>query len=62
MNENEEVFIYYASSDTRIHVATTTMDRLIDYTFNTPEDAYRSLENAQQRKDLILKNEVLLNK
>lgn len=62
VNENEEVFIYYASSDTRIHVATTTMDRLIDYTFNTPEDAYRSLENAQQRKDLILKNEVLLNK
>ncbi|KAB8125605.1 glycosidase [Gracilibacillus oryzae] len=62
VNENNEVFIYYASSDTRIHVATTTINQLIDYTFNTPEDLYRSLENAQQRKDLILKNEELLNK
>ncbi|UOQ48456.1 glycosidase [Gracilibacillus caseinilyticus] len=60
VDENNDVFIYYASSDTRIHVATTTIDRLIDYTFHTPEDQYRSLENAQQRKDLILQNKALL--
>lgn len=60
VNENKEVFIYYASSDTRCHVATTTIDRLVDYTFNTPEDRFRSLDCAKQRKDLILKNNELL--
>lgn len=61
VNENDEVFIYYASSDTRTHVATTTIDKLVDYTFNTPADPYRSIENAEQRKQLIEKNEALLN-
>ncbi|MCV9888708.1 glycoside hydrolase family 130 protein [Metabacillus halosaccharovorans] len=56
VNEEGEVFIYYASSDTRIHVATTTVDKLMDYTFNTPEDPFRSLDCASQRKDLIMKN------
>ena len=60
VNENDEVFIYYASSDTRIHVATTTTEKLVDYTFSTPVDPLRSLENAQQRKDLIEKNNALL--
>lgn len=60
VNEKLQVFIYYASSDTRLHVATTTIDKLIDYTFNTPEDPLRSLECASQRKDLILKNLELL--
>lgn len=60
VNESEDVFIYYASSDTRMHIATTTVEKLIDYTFNTPEDPYRSLESAQQRKDLIKINEKLL--
>ncbi|GIP20963.1 glycosidase [Paenibacillus sp. J22TS3] len=60
VNERNEVFIYYASSDTRIHVATTTVEKLIDYTFNTPEDPYRSLDNALQRKSLIEQNEALL--
>lgn len=57
VNEKNEVFIYYASSDTRVHVATTTIEKLVDYTFNTPEDLYRSLENAQQRKELIVSNQ-----
>lgn len=57
---DENVFIYYASSDTRIHVATTTIDKLVDYTFNTPEDPYRSLECAEQRADLVKKNLQLL--
>jgi 4-O-beta-D-mannosyl-D-glucose phosphorylase len=61
VNEKNEVFIYYASSDTRMHVATTTVDKLVDYTFNTPEDRYRSLENAVQRKEFIERNERLLN-
>ena len=56
VNEEGEVFIYYASSDTRIHVATTTVDKLMDYTFNTPGDPFRSLDCASQRKDLIMKN------
>lgn len=54
--DNGEVYIYYASSDTRMHVATTTMDRLIDYVFNTPEDPLRSVECVAQRCDLIKKN------
>ena len=56
VNENNEVFIYYASSDTRLHVATTTLDRLIDYVFSTPRDPGRSVECVAQRCDLIRKN------
>ncbi|QOS81689.1 glycosidase [Paenibacillus sp. JNUCC31] len=62
VNEQGEVFIYYASSDTRCHVATTTLDKLVDYTFNTPADPYRSLDCASQRGDLIERNEKLLHK
>lgn len=61
-NEKGEVFIYYASSDTRMHVATTTIDKLIDYVFNTPEDPLRSAECVAQRCDLIRKNLELLAK
>ncbi len=60
VNEQDEVFIYYASSDTRIHVATTTIARLEDYTFNTPSDPLRSLSSAAVRRDLIHHNEALL--
>lgn len=56
VNEKNEVFIYYASSDTRMHVATTTIDRLIDYVFNSPQDPGRSVECVAQRCDLIRKN------
>ena len=56
VNENNEVFIYYASSDTRLHVATTTVDKLIDFVFNTPEDPLRSVLCVKQRCDLIAKN------
>lgn len=62
VNEKDEVFIYYASSDTRLHVATTTVEKLVDYTFNTPEDPFRSLDCAKQRINLIEKNLELLNK
>ena len=51
-----KVYIYYASSDTRMHVATTDMDRLVDYVFNTPADAMRSPDCVKQRVAFIRKN------
>ena len=56
VNEKNEVFIYYASADTRMHVATTTLDRLIDFTFNTPRDPGRSPDCVKQRCSMIEKN------
>jgi len=60
VNERNEVFIYYASSDTRMHVATTTIDKLLDYVFNTPSDAMRSVDCVKQRIELIDGNLELL--
>jgi 4-O-beta-D-mannosyl-D-glucose phosphorylase len=53
------VFIYYASSDTRLHVATSTIDRLLDYAINTPEDGRRSAASVQQRLELIRRNRAI---
>ena len=50
------VYIYDASSDTRLHVATTDIGRLTDYVFNTPPDAQRSADCVRQRVALIRKN------
>ena len=41
-DEDGKVFIYYASSDTRMHVATSTIEQLVDYCMNTPADGFRS--------------------
>ncbi len=60
--ENGEVYIYYASSDTRMHVATTTIERLMDFVFETPEDPGRSVECVAQRCKLIEKNLEILSK
>lgn len=60
--ENGDVFIYYASSDTRMHVATTTIDKLVDYVFNTPSDPLRSVKCVEQRCELIKKNLEYLEK
>ena len=54
--DNGEVYIYYAASDTRMHVAATTIDKLTDYVFNTPQDPYRSVECVAQRCEFIKKN------
>jgi 4-O-beta-D-mannosyl-D-glucose phosphorylase len=54
--KNGEVFIYYASSDTRTHVATSTLDKLLDYVMNTPEDGMRSKICVEQRCRLIDSN------
>lgn len=61
VNDDGDVFIYYASSDTRLHVATTTIDKLVDYVFNTPEDPGRSVLCVQQRIDFIKKNKTYDN-
>jgi 4-O-beta-D-mannosyl-D-glucose phosphorylase len=47
------IFIYYASSDTRCHVARTTVDKMLDYVTNTPPDALRSAACVRQRIALI---------
>ena len=61
-DDDGTVFIYYASSDTRMHVATTTIDKLKDYAFNTPEDAGRTELCAKQRYRLIDSNLEILKK
>ena len=50
------VYIYYASSDTRMHVATSTIDRLVDYCMNTPEDRLTTGHSVETLKKLIDKN------
>lgn len=50
------VLIYYSSSDTRLHVATSSIDRLLDYVKNTPPDGLRSAECVRQRLALIHSN------
>ncbi|MES2822546.1 MAG: 4-O-beta-d-mannosyl-d-glucose phosphorylase Mgp130 [Pseudomonadota bacterium] len=59
-NEKNEVFIYYASSDTRMHVATTSIEKLIDYCKNTPEDKLRSAASVATRNTLISANLAIL--
>ena len=59
--DNGDVYIYYASSDTRVHVATTTIERLTDYVFNTPEDKLRSVDCVKQRCEMIQKNMQILS-
>ncbi|WP_438862320.1 glycoside hydrolase family 130 protein [Neptunicella sp.] len=56
VNEKQQVFIYYASSDTRMHVATSSIEQLLDYVMNTPEDGLRSATSVQTLNDLISKN------
>lgn len=58
-DEDGKVFIYYASSDTRMHVATSTIDRLLDYCINTPADGYRSFKSVETIKELVAKNRAL---
>ncbi|WP_304481663.1 glycosidase [Oceanispirochaeta sp. M1] len=60
VDDRGDVFIYYASSDTRVHVAKSSVEKLTDYTFNTPEDPYRSMPCVEQRKELIRNNLLLL--
>ena len=61
-DEDGTVFIYYASSDTRMHVATSTIDRLVDYCMNTPQDGYRTALSVETIKKLVAKNKATLGK
>lgn len=55
-DDDGKVFIYYASSDTRLHVATSTIDRLADYCLNTPQDGLCSSASVETLKRLIDRN------
>jgi 4-O-beta-D-mannosyl-D-glucose phosphorylase len=59
---NGDIFIYYASSDTRVHVATSTVEKMIDYVKHTPEDGMRSAVCVQQRFNLIEHNQTMIRK
>ena len=52
-DDDGKVFIYYASSDTRLHVATSTIDRLLDYVINTPTDGFRSEKTVDTINNII---------
>ena len=56
-DDDGKVFIYYASADTRMHVATSTIDKLIDYCMNTPEDGLTTGASVETIKKLIKKNQ-----
>jgi len=56
VKDDGSIYIYYASSDTRIHVAASSIDRLLDYCFHTPPDGLRSVESVQRIGELIDKN------
>lgn len=61
-DEDGTVYIYYASSDTRLHVAVSSIERLTDYCFNTPPDGFRSITSVQAINELIRKNKEYLSK
>ncbi|HWV64895.1 glycosidase [Chitinophaga sp.] len=55
-DEDGNIFVYYASSDTRMHVATTTVDRMLDYAINTPADGFTSDSTVQRICGQVSKN------
>lgn len=59
-DEDDTVYIYYASSDTRMHVATSTVDRLIDYCLHTPADGLRSAASVENICKLIEANKYVM--
>ena len=61
-DEDGKVFIYYASSDTRMHVATSTIDKLVDYCINTPQDGLTTSASVETLKNMIQHNLDVLGK
>ena len=55
-DEDGKVFIYYASADTRLYVATTTVDQLLDYCLNTQEDGFMTSASVEKINALVAKN------
>ena len=62
INEKNEIFIYYASSDTRVHVAKTTLERLEDYIMGGYDECFRALDSQKQRFNMIKNNNNIINK
>jgi 4-O-beta-D-mannosyl-D-glucose phosphorylase len=60
-DDDDTVYIYYASSDTRMHVAMSTVDKLLDYVMNTPEDGLRSSLSVNTLNRIIENNQNFLN-
>ena len=60
-DEDGTLYIYYASSDTRMHVATSTIERLIDYCRHTPEDRLRSTTSVKNIYDIIEANKLVMS-
>lgn len=56
VDDNGDIFIYYASSDTRMHVAKSSIEQLVDYCINTPEDGLSSSNSVKAINHLIEKN------
>ena len=59
LDEDGTVYIYYASSDTRMHVATSTIDKLLDYVLNTPQDGLNSSSSVSEICKLVARNEMI---
>jgi len=59
---SDEIYLYYGSSDTRLHVAKTDVDRLLDYVFNNPNEKFRSVDSVKQRIELIHNNNLEVKK
>lgn len=59
LDEDGTVFIYYASSDTRLHVSTSTLKQLLDYVINTPPDGFRSAASVETLISVIEKNKLI---
>lgn len=60
-DEDDKVYIYYASSDTRMHVAESSIAQLLDYVQNTPEDGYRSFTSVESVERIIKANNQVLS-
>lgn len=61
MDDDGKIFIYYASSDTRLHVATSTVERLLDYVMNTAPDEFNSFKTVETLNEIIKKNKDLMD-
>jgi 4-O-beta-D-mannosyl-D-glucose phosphorylase len=60
MDDDGTVYIYYASADSRMHVAVSTISRLLDYTMNTPADGFRSATSVATLNKIIAANNNIL--
>jgi len=56
LDDDGRVLIYYATADTRLHVAVSTVERLVDYCFNTPPDGLTTAASVENIKRLVRKN------